>query len=177
METLRRLYPYNGWANARVLALCRDLPPEALTEDAAGTQGSIASTIKHLIAVEAFYLAILQGSDPTQGYATRDEYFAHDIDWFFEQPAALADGYAQLLAASDEAALTRLIQLPWFGFPFTAHDGLVQVLMHSALHRAQLLSALGARGVAVPDLDYVLMLGETQAAAADRPALPTACCP
>jgi uncharacterized damage-inducible protein DinB len=32
--------------------------------------------------------------------------------------------------------------------------------MHSAHHRAQLLSWLGARGKTVPDLDYVLMLAE-----------------
>lgn len=168
LETLRRLYRYTGWANARVIALCRELPLAALSEPAAGTQGTLESTIKHLVAVEALYLAILEGSTPEQAYSSRDAYFAQDIGWFFEQPPALADGYARLLAASDEDALKRPLKLPWFDLAFTAHDGLVQVVTHSALHRAQILSALGARGVAVPDLDYVLMLGEAQGAAGDR---------
>jgi uncharacterized damage-inducible protein DinB len=48
----------------------------------------------------------------------------------------------------------------------TVHDGLIQVVGHSAQHRAQVLSVLGQHGVEVPDLDYVLMLREARSGAA-----------
>jgi uncharacterized damage-inducible protein DinB len=43
----------------------------------------------------------------------------------------------------------------------TVRDGLLQVLSHSAQHRSQVLSWLSSQGVETPDLDYVLMLQET----------------
>jgi uncharacterized damage-inducible protein DinB len=42
-------------------------------------------------------------------------------------------------------------------------EGLIQVLTHSAQHRAQVLSTLGERGRQVPDMDYVVMRLETPA--------------
>jgi hypothetical protein len=44
----------------------------------------------------------------------------------------------------------------------TKHDGLLQVLSHSAQHRAQVFSVLGQRGIDVPDLDYVLFVKSTR---------------
>jgi hypothetical protein len=57
--------------------------------------------------------------------------------------------------AADEAFYADALHVPWFDFVLTKRDGLLQVLSHSAQHRAQVFSALGERGVDVPGLDYV----------------------
>ncbi|MGH2457769.1 MAG: DinB family protein [Chloroflexota bacterium] len=56
------------------------------------------------------------------------------------------------------------LSVPWIKAPLTARDGLLQVLTHSGQHRAQVFSVLGARGIDVPGLDYVMMLEETKGA-------------
>jgi uncharacterized damage-inducible protein DinB len=158
METLRQLARYNAWANERVFALCRSVEPSMLTDMDQGSIGSIAQTLKHLTGVEDGYLAMLRDVGDTR--EPRDVYFAHDSDWFARLSEELGEGYLALLAERDAPWLDGAMQVPWFDFTMTKRDGLLQVFTHSAQHRAQVFSLLGTRGVKVPDLDYVFMVGE-----------------
>ena len=54
--------------------------------------------------------------------------------------------------------LARRLPITWLDFELSAREALLQVLSHSAQHRSQVLSVLGAHGIEVPDLDYVLLL-------------------
>ena len=156
---IRRLYHHNAWANARVFEVCLGLPAALLDEEARGTSGTIARTLKHLVAVEDVYLAMLRAGGP-EAVGSMEEYLAHDVAWFAGRSAELGEAYLAWLAACDRPALERDLQIPWFDFPVTGEEGLLQVLSHSSQHRAQVLSVLGARGISVPELDYVLMLAE-----------------
>ena len=62
----------------------------------------------------------------------------------------------------EATSVAHLLRVPWFDFPVTGEEGLCQVLTHSCEHRAQVLSVLGARGLDVPGLDYVVMLAEAR---------------
>jgi uncharacterized damage-inducible protein DinB len=161
MLILTDLYRYNAWANARVFEACATVDTGTLLEDARGTLGTIDETLKHMVGVEDVYLAMIRGHAPASGGA-REEYFAHDIAWFAERATKLGDGYLDLLSGEGDALLERPLTVPWFTFPLTARDGLLQVLSHSAQHRSQVLSTLGARGVKTPDIDYVFMVGSSR---------------
>lgn len=160
MEMLNRLLRYNGWANARLFALCAAVDPALLTEDAGGTIGSLLATIAHYTIVEDGYLLLLQGEDPTAFFDSREAYMQHDLPWYAARSVTLGAGYAALVAALGEAIFAREIRLPWFPGPLGGADALTQVLTHSTQHRAQVLSRLGERGVQVPDVDYAFMLFE-----------------
>jgi len=160
MRTERQLVRYNAWANRRVFDLCASVETERLRETDGGSLGSIEQTLKHMVGVEDVYLEMLRGREPGGGGGSREEYFAHDVPWFRARSEEVADGYEALLDGRDEAWLEGTMRVPWFDFPMTLRDGLLQALMHSAQHRAQVFSVLGAQGVAVPDVDYVLMVGE-----------------
>ena len=88
-----------------------------------------------------------------QGRSTRAR--STNLGWFAGASAQLAKEYTTILRGADSAFLDDELRVPWFDFRLTKHDGLLQVLSHSALHRAQVFSVLGQRGVEVPDLDYV----------------------
>lgn len=163
MQTLLRLVRYNAWGNEKVFALCRAADPVLLSDTAGGTIGSIEQTLIHLVAVEDMYLAMIGERDIEQEFGSQEAYLAHDLAWFTARSAGLPEGYLSLLAGQDDAWLARSLQVPWFDFPMTKRDGLLQSLMHSAQHRAQVLTTLGQRGVAVPDLDYANMLAEESA--------------
>jgi uncharacterized damage-inducible protein DinB len=162
METLKCLARYNAWANRRVFDACDAVPVDLLSEEARGTYGSVAETLKHLSEVEEIYLLMLQGQDPK---SLGDDYQEHDTVWFSERSGTLGDEYGSLLTSHDASWLEGQFVVPWFGFPMTRRDGLLQVWMHSAQHRSQVLSELGSHGVDVPDIDYVYMLSLEQGAA------------
>lgn len=161
MRTLQLQFQHNAWANQRVLDVVASLHSTIVSEDAKGTIGSIDQTIKHMVGVEDVYLiCILRQEMSTQG--SQDEYLAHDLAWFRQRSADLARDYARLLASADKQLLESDLVIPWISVPLTVREGLIQVLGHSAQHRAQILSTLGDRGREVPHVDYVVMRMEEQ---------------
>jgi uncharacterized damage-inducible protein DinB len=159
MRSLRDLYAHNAWANARTLAACCDLNRTQLEERAPGTFGTIADTIRHLVGVEDAYLRMLR-DEPLEHRGSSDVYYAQDMAWFIQRSAQLSQEYGDLVARIGPDVLDQPLHVPWFDFALTKHDGLLQVLTHSAQHRAQILSVLGERGIEVPNLDYVLFVRE-----------------
>lgn len=154
MHSLSDLYAYNAWANRRVFAMCRTLDRSQLEERAPGTHGTIAQTLQHLVVVEDVYARMLRGDSLESVEARQD----HDLDWFAERALRLGEEYRDLLKAAEAAFDEEPLQVPWFDFHLTKRDGLLQVLSHSAQHRAQVFSTLGGQGLEVPDLDYVLFV-------------------
>ena len=157
MRTLTDLFTYNTWANARIFATCVSLDQAWLDAEAPGTYGTLTETLMHLVQVEKVYASMLR-DEPLPSAEERDAFFTHDLAWFADTAAQLGSVYADLAAHTDDAFLAAPLHVPWFDFALTKHDGLLQVLSHSAQHRAQVFSVLGQRGVEVPDLDYVLFV-------------------
>lgn len=154
IELLRDQSAYNGWANARVFGAVRGMDAASLDAEAPGTHGSLADTLTHMIGVEDVYLMMLRDVSAGEGGAS-ETYFAQGLDWFTTRAGQLDGEYQRLLAGADDAFLAAALHVPWFDFALTKRDGLLQVLAHSAQHRAQVLSVLGARGLDVPGLDFV----------------------
>ena len=167
MPTLHELARYNRWANARLLARCReDDAAEHVFAAAGGTLGTIEETLKHVALVEESYLAFMSGHDPLQGRDRESvvaEYLGHDLEWFADHVGEIDRDFERYVAEADEAALAGPLRIPWFDFPVTRAEGVLQVLTHSHTHRSQVLSTLGDRGVAVPDMDFIHLLQEERA--------------
>jgi len=144
-----------------VFACCRALDPTGLGAEARGTIGTIEETLKHLVEVEEVYLAMLRDQDLESTLRPQEEYFAQDLTWFAGRAEELGHGYQALLETTDEPFLEAEFKIPWFERPISRRAGILQALTHSAQHRAQVLSALGERGLEVPDVDLVVMLQES----------------
>lgn len=157
MRTLPDMFAYNTWANAQVFSACLNVDQARLDAQAPGTYGTLTETLIHMIQVERAY-AIMLRDEPLPTAAARDEFLAHDVAWFADTAVRLGAVYADLLTHASDAYYDEPLHVPWFDFALTKHDGLLQVLSHSAQHRAQVFSVLGQHGVNVPDLDYVLFV-------------------
>lgn len=156
MRSLTDMFAYNTWANAQVFATCGAVDQARLDAEAPGTYGTLTETLIHMIQVESVY-AIMLRDEPLPTREARDEFLAHNLAWFADTAARLGGVYAELASASD-TYYAEPLRAPWFDFALTKHDGLLQVLSHSAQHRAQVFSVLGQRGIEVPNLDYVLFV-------------------
>ena len=160
MRTLLDLARYNAWANQRVFATSAALSSAVLSAEAKGTYGSVQETLAHLVEVEEIYLLMLQERN-LQGWDS-DEFMTHDAAWFVQRSRELGTEYQSLLAGKDESWLSDQFVVPWFGFPISRRDGLLQAWTHSAQHRSQILSELGSHGLQPPDIDYIFMRSEEQ---------------
>jgi uncharacterized damage-inducible protein DinB len=93
-------------------------------------------------------------------------YNAHDLDWFANRLTEVGQMYLEVLDGRDQASLAKPLGFGGSDWDFfTVQDAVLQVLSHSGIHRAQVLSALGAHGIEVPDVDYVIMTMEQNQAA------------
>jgi uncharacterized damage-inducible protein DinB len=165
VQTILGLVRHGAWANRLVFDLCRGVDPAWLLEPALGTIGTLHQTLEHLVGVEDDCRLTLEGRPPV---ATVDEIMAHlatyrdrDVAWLAARSEEVAASFERALAGADDAYLDGALRAG-----MTRRDGLLHVLTHSIHHRAHVLSALGQRGLTVPDVDYGFYLfrpGQTSA--------------
>jgi uncharacterized damage-inducible protein DinB len=143
VSVLLELVRHKTWATLQVFELCERLAPEMLDTSVAGTYGSVRSTLRHLVAADERYFHLLtneSGSPPAEDTTLQE---------LAERFRALAPRWEVLLR--DEALAER---------EFAARVGITlgvapmaQSIHHADVHRAHVLSALGAEGVEVPEFD------------------------
>lgn len=154
---LPELFRYNAWANSRVCETCAEADPQLLTMPAPGTIGTVLATLAHLTRMEEAYCALLQ-KDSVAPMEPREAFESRDVAALGRRLDELGATFGAWLRTATPEELARRLPITWLEFEVSAREALLQVLSHSAQHRSQVLSALGAQGVEVPDLDYVLLL-------------------
>lgn len=145
----RDVVGHHAWANAALLAYCRDLDEATLTATAPGTYGTITQTLQHLIDAEASYLHRLTRAWEGHPWPGDDDV---NLATLSERAALLGETLTQFLAGDwDDERVT-------VGF---SDDGdldvragvlLAQTLHHANEHRAHVCSILGALGYEAPDV-------------------------
>lgn len=154
---LPELLRYNTWANTRVCETCAGASPELLTAPAPGTIGTVLATVAHLTRMEEAYCALLQ-KDSVAPMEPREAFESRDMAALGRRLAELGTTFRAWVERATAEELARQLPITWLDFEVSAREALLQVLSHSAQHRSQVLSVLGAQGIEVPDLDYVLLL-------------------
>ncbi len=144
MRELAELQRFNLWANANLLSAVRGLSAEQLTQRHEGMYDSILGVITHLAAVEAAYLALMRSESFEPGETGLDA-----VERSF---ARSGRDLVELAATAD---LEGSFHIPWFGRDFPVAAGLMQVLTHSANHRADVNQWLPRFGVESAIVDYI----------------------
>jgi uncharacterized damage-inducible protein DinB len=152
---LAELLAYNAWANERVLEACRGLSAEQLQAPQGDMYGPVLDTLRHILEVEAGYLALIAG-------AGRPPPAAEGLAALTDQSKSVAVGYERLLGSAGASGLERRFSIPWFEREVTVEQGLAQVVTHSLQHRADVAGALTRAGIEPPPLDFVLFVLEQQ---------------
>ena len=96
----------------------------------------------------------------------RDGFVMHQVTDFV--PAATLKAFAieqhaslDMLAAADESALDRRLEIPWFdNLQVTLREGLTQVAMHSHYHRGQNASRFRELGGQPPGTDLITWISK-----------------
>src|SRR5208337_5204781 len=101
---LTKLFEHNNWANSQIIQACSTLSDEQLdTEPQSATQGSIRSTLLHLVSSQRGYLSLL--TLPVEARPNIPLAFAE------LQESARMSGEGLLALARDETSMSLTTQL------------------------------------------------------------------
>lgn len=144
---LARLFEHNNWANQKIMEVCLTLTDEQLdAPPRSATEGSIRSTLTHLVSAQHGYLRLL-----TLPLEERKDRVTLQFDEL--QESLKSSGERLLELARDESKLptTRLRTRddyrvePWVV--------MIQIINHATEHREQIKSMLTALGIEPPSID------------------------
>ena len=144
---LVRLFEHNNWANQKIIETCLTLTDEQL--DAApqsATEGSIRSTLSHLVSAQYGYLRLL--SLPLEERKDRVTVEFADL-----HESLMTSGEKLLELARNVSRLpeSRLqTRDEYYVEPWVI---MVQIINHATEHREQIKSMLTALGVTPPSID------------------------
>lgn len=144
---LAKLFEHNNWANSKIIEACSTLTDEHL--DAApqsATEGSIRSTLLHLVSAQHNYLRTL-----TLPLDERRERVPLD---FADVKTSLNESGEKLLElARDKSKLPTVPIQTRDGYYVDAWVLMVQIINHATEHREQIKSMLTAMGITPPSID------------------------
>ena len=146
---LVELIQYNNWANEQLLAICLDLPGEALAASAPGAYGSIHATLGHMIAAEADYVGRLTGAGPEPSFKWEERPSVAEIAGFAGQVAR------GMLEAIQRIPPEQIVHEEEDGnfVEYEARVLFMQAIEHGIEHRTNITTILNSLRVALPELD------------------------
>ncbi len=150
VEHLRHLFAYNDWANRRLIVTLK-------TSDSARSREILA----HLLITENEYYERLYGKDST-GF---DFWPELSIDACGELARETAERFEKLLRRFDEEGLdltARYKTSEGVEHENSFRELLTHVLLHSSIHRGNIMLKLREDGFEPPKIDYIIYLRETK---------------
>lgn len=150
VEHLRHLFAYNDWANRRLVVAVKQYDsPRSL------------QILTHLLITEKEYYERLYGKDST-GFNFWPELTIDDCGTLARE---IAEAYEKLLRRFEEDGLdvrVRYRTSEGVQHENTFRELLSHVLMHSSIHRGNIMLKLREDGFEPPKTDYIIYLRETK---------------
>ncbi len=144
---LAKLFEHNNWANQKIIEACAALTDEQLdTPPQSATEGSIRSTLLHLVSAQHGYLRLL--TLPVEERRERVTVEFPDLE------KSLKDSGERLLELARDVSKLPATRLQtrddYWVEPWVL---MVQIINHATEHREQIKSMLTALGITPPSID------------------------
>lgn len=150
IEHLRHLFTYDDWANRRLIV--------ALKQNVSDKSRRI---LAHVLITKREYFERLYGKDST-GF---DFWPDLSLDGCSDLNKELAETYERLLSKFDDEGLgltARYKTSEGVARENTFRELLTQVLLHSSIHRGNIMLRLRQEGFEPPKIDYIIYLRESR---------------
>ena len=150
IEHLRGLYRYNDWANRRIIVALKENDVEKARR-----------ILAHLLITEKEYYERLYGKDST-GF---DFWPDLTLEECSELAKESAERFEKLLRRFEEEGLnlyTRYKTSQGVRQENDYREMLTHVVIHSSIHRGNIMTRIREAGFAPPKIDYIIYLRETK---------------
>lgn len=143
---LLKLFEHNQWANLQIIQACSALSDEQLdAEPQSATQGSIRSTLMHLVSAQRGYLSLL--TLPVEARPSTP------LEFTELQESIIKSGEGLSALVRDERNFPNDRLQTRDGFYVEPWVVILQIINHATEHREQIKSMLSALGVSPPNID------------------------
>jgi uncharacterized damage-inducible protein DinB len=144
-DILVKLFEHNNWANLQIIQACSTLNDEQLdAEPQSATQGSVRSTLSHLVTSQRGYLALL--TLPVEERPTAPLAFGE----LEESACNSGESFITLLREGNVPTTRLQTRNGYHAEPWVV---LLQVINHATEHREQIKSMLSELGLTPPEID------------------------
>jgi uncharacterized damage-inducible protein DinB len=142
-------FAHHVWATERLLDACAGLTPKQIGRGAPGTYGSVAETLRHLVATDVWYLTFFPVEQPPP-LDEKAETSLPDLRSAMTRNGSLWTAVLAAATDGDEDVVER-----GDGWDFHSPLGLrlAQALHHGTDHRSQVCTALTSFGIEPPRID------------------------
>jgi len=142
LETIRELYGYNRWANARSLEAASTVSPAHFTKEVGGSFASLRGTLAHVYGAEWIWLERWRGTSPRKLPFALD---FPDVETIRSRWQDVEREQKKFLDALDPARLAEVVSyvnLKGETFAYPLGRMLQHVVNHSTYHRGQVATIL-----------------------------------
>jgi uncharacterized damage-inducible protein DinB len=156
LESIRELYGYNRWANARSLEAAAAVSTEDFTREVGGSFASLRGTLAHMYGAEWIWLQRWKGISPRQLPFSLE---FPDVASIRSRWQAVENERQVFLDALEPARLAELlsyINLQGQTFAYPLRRMLQHVVNHGTYHRGQITTLLRQLGAAPLATDLLL---------------------
>ena len=143
---LLELVKHKTWATQKLFALCQSVDPQLIDITTPGVYGTLRATLVHMVNADRNYYRRLCGEEP---WPKMDEQTT-DLPTLVERFNEIAPAWEEL--AADEEVSERDLHYPR-GEIVKGSVVFAQSIHHGDVHRAHVLSILGATVKEVPEFD------------------------
>ena len=155
IDQMQALFAHMAWADATILKAVG-------AHDGAFSDDELRKWLHHIVTVQSFFLSLFQQRTFDMERWKQAPGTTGDMERLFEEAHANSAAYTARL---DEAELARTVEFPvpaFKDFHPPVRDALMQVIMHSEHHRAQVAMRLRALGATPPMTDYILWVRDVK---------------
>lgn len=153
-DGLLALCAYNAYANHLVLATAERLSADELTRASSPSHESVLNMLRHMLAVEANFLARCQGTPIERP----DLPTLADLARFWSEVEQSTQYF--IAAQSDDDLAHEVVPFQDRPLQFPVWQLLVQACLHSTHHRGELSVVLTELGYPLPTLDIIVHFAE-----------------
>ena len=156
LETIRELYGYNRWANARSLQAASTVSHEDFIKEVGGSFASLRGTLAHMYGAEWIWLERWRGTSPRKLPFSLD---FPDVETIRSRWQDVERGQKEFLGGLDQGRLGEVISyvnLKGETFAYPLGRMLQHVVNHSTYHRGQVATLLRQLGATPLSTDLLL---------------------
>src|SRR5512139_1228338 len=156
------LFEYNRWANAKVLAACRQVTPEQITAPAPVSFGSILGTLAHILSAERIWrMRMQEGVSPSRQIIAADFSGLEDLAAQWQEEESKMKGFVESLREEDLGRWVEYTRTNGQREGSTLWKVLAHVVNHGTQFRSEAGVVLSGMGDSPGDLDLLLYLRES----------------
>lgn len=155
LDLLGQMFVYSDWANGKILSAAERLSDAQLDQPFEIGRGSFRRTLIHTLAGEYVWFRRLSGAWETRWLDEDEPASIATVRARFEQTRRERDAFLPSLADADLPRVQTYRDSAGPVYHATLSEMLLQMLMHSTHHRAQLVNMLRQLGAGPVELDLM----------------------